>query len=307
MIRERTAVGAAVTIVVISLLGSSVGISTANHGVADNFTVSPATVEDRQPGIDNASYKTWSSPSNDAGFRGFKYLNYTVLIWEAGTLGNCGTAETKVFAVDRGSDDPGTEFDDRATDNIENFHQSENKVVVDFIDPGDPVAEPLHFNVTDEFVTYVKDCRGNPDSRGWYQLTAKANGTTWGGAHIERTTKSHYFWICDCETEQEAREKLGPPPSETPTATSTGTETPIPSPTATQTATRTTTDPDASPESPTPTATPTVTDTITAKTTTGSTPTKTPAEWASTSTDGPGFGILAIAFALIIFVVLRII
>lgn len=311
----RDLVGVTLALFVLLSVAGPVGTAAAPHGAAANFTALPATLDDREPGISDASYKTWTKPPQDAEFRGFKYLSYSVLRWEAGTLGNCGPTDNEVFGIDRGDDDPGTEVDDSAQDNIEGFHSTEDKVVADFIDPEDPVGETIHLNVTDEFISSVTDCRGNPEQAGWYQYTGTINGTNWDGEHVERTTTSHYFWICECTSEAEARERLGPPPSEGgETATATPTDTPTPGPETTRSGGQTATETSSTDGTPTtsPTTTPTGTPTPTTATPTDRpgaetpTPTATAAAWAAnTPSQGPGFGVLAALAAVVGLALLR--
>lgn len=92
----------------------------------------------------------------------------------------------------------------------------------------------------DSWSTEFNDCVDNPDQKGWYQWTWYMNGTNADGYEegqeissensrqgesVEFAARSQWIYICDCENEQEARDKLGDPPSEnggspsTPTAT----------------------------------------------------------------------------------------
>lgn len=294
------------------------GLVDAGHGSQANYTVQPATAADRHPGIEDASYKSWTAakPSTESR-ESFEYLDYSVLEWEAGTLGNCGPADTEVAGIDRGNDDPGTEIDDDIRDNIEGQPVSnEDRIVVDFIDPEDPVGEPVNLNVTDEFVSHVRDCRGNPDEAGWYQLSGTINGSTYDGGYEEYNTTSHYFYVCTCASYDEATERLGPPPSQagedTPTATATPTADPTPTPAPEETS--------ATPETETSTgsSTPTATDGGTATATTTDTatptpadepqtptPTATPAAWAANTPSQPGFGPLVAVVSVLLVVPLR--
>lgn len=304
-------------VVVVSLAAIPSLVVHAAHGEPANFTVEPATQADRQPGIDDASYKSWTASKPDAnGRKSFKYLEYSVLEWDEGRLGNCGPADSKVAGIDRGNDDPGTHVDDDIRDNIEGQPVSnEDKVVIDFIDPEDPVGEPVHLNVSDEFVSHLTDCRGNPSDPGWYQLRGTINGTTYDGEHAEYSTTSHYFYICDCASYDEATDQLGPPPSKqdqgTPTATPTATATVTPERTATRTPPATGT-PFPSPTATatgTPSPSRTATRTQTATPQPGdptATPTPTAAAWAANTPAQPGFGpVVALAAVLIAILVHR--
>jgi len=53
-----------------------------------------------------------------------------------------------------------------------------------------------------------------PEEPGWYQIDGFLNGTGFDGIHFSVELSSHYFYIRECSSEDEAREELGPPPSE---------------------------------------------------------------------------------------------
>jgi len=161
--------------------------------------------------------------------------------------------------------------------------------------------------VGDTLVLELEGCVDGPDDRGWYRALVNAEGEAPDGETTRIDAFSHYFGVCEgCESDGDAREELGTPPSEpdatlTPTATLTATPTPTatptaaPTPTATPTATRT--------AAPTPTATrsPSPTDPAVG-TTEGS-----PAETGTTPSvgDGAGFPPLAALVALVVASALR--
>jgi len=290
---------------------TTAGASTLPHGETSNYTVLPM---DRTPGADDVSYKSWIVGDPDSDQKSLKHMSYSVLEWEAGELGGCGPGDNEAAGIDRDNDDPGTEIDEEIVPHIENVYESEDRLVIDFHDPDDFGENPIHLNQSDEFVSYVKDCRGNPDEQGWYRLAGTINGTGYDGEHVEHSTTSHWFWICDCEDEEEAREKLGPPPSESETGSSDGNGTPPATPTPTATATpgdgAQTSTPTATPggeeDERTPTATPdgeatpTATATPTPAATAESEETDTPeADSDASGGDSPGFGPVAALVALL--------
>jgi cell division septation protein DedD len=119
----------------------------------------------------------------------------------------------------------------------------------------------------DRLVFQLDGCVVNPDEEGWYQATITAEGKSPTDRDIGFTTDSHWFGICtDCDSDREAQEELGNPPSvpeDTPTPTpddtptATPTPTPTPTPDDTPTATPTPTPDDTPTATPTPTPTPT--------------------------------------------------
>jgi len=218
-----------------------------------NQTVTPVTAEDHQPGIEDASYFRFAAPNEDPRFESLKELGYIVTRFDAGVINRCGPNDVAVAGIDVGNDDPGTQVDVEIDfgQYIENQGGTEHRTYIDFGDSDDFGEEVLSFNATDEFVAHVEDCYGNPDEPGWYQFATTINGTTYDGEHVTFRSRSHPFWICDCESEAEAREKLGPPPTEGVTPTATPESTPTPTATPSPTPTPTVTSPETT-EPPTP-------------------------------------------------------
>lgn len=223
--------------------GPATGPAAADHGGKSNYTVVP---HDRQPGDDRATYQQHAvAPIS------FEYLDYIGATWAEGGFTGCGATNSEVFAIDRGNDRPGTEYDEDLTQYIEEADVGEDRFYADFYEQDDAIGTSTHLYEGDEFVSVTTDCFDNPGVPGWYRITSDIGGTAPNGTYIEAADVSHYFAVCDCEDRAEAREQLGPPPSEPtptptptarpePTATRTPPEegTPFPSPTATETSGR---------------------------------------------------------------------
>jgi hypothetical protein len=234
--RQEThiAVGALALVSAAVVLGVLLGpgVAEAGHGSSANFTFEPVDAPaDRKPGIDDASYKQWAHSNVN-----IKSVDYFIIQWDDGDLSGCSSSDVQTLAIDRGDDQSGMGNDEGLLQYVEDSTRKEHRVVVDFYDDDD-IYDSTHLNKTDEIVAHQTDCYGNPDDPGWYQITATINGTGWNGQPVTSTVDSHYFWICDCQNEQEARERLGPPPSEqndgsatspTPTPSATATSTPVP-------------------------------------------------------------------------------
>lgn len=222
----------------------------ADHGSPSNFTVVPY---DRNPGAQSATYEQHAvSPI------GFQYLDYIEATWQEGSFADCGATNSETFGIDRGNDAPGTQTDHDLKQHVEETTVTEDKFVANFYEKDDAVGSSTHFAKGDEFVSVTTDCFTNPQEPGWYQISSKIGGTAENGSYVEASDISHYFYICECSNEQEARKKLGPPPSEsmattTASATASATETAEPTPTRTP--------PDEGTPFPTPTATATLAET----------------------------------------------
>lgn len=280
----------------------------ASHGAAANYTVEPV---DHRPGATGVSYKQFAVADSRVG-----QISYLIGRYAAGSFGDCGTTNAEVFGIDRDDDAPGTETDETLKAHVESVSTTEHTFVADMYDESDAFGTTTYIDAGDQFVSHTTDCFENPDSAGWYQMYSKINGTT-DGTRIRSDGYSHYFYVCDCSSEAQARRTLGPPPSAaTPTPTPTATATPTRTATLTPTATAgPTPTPTASPggtQSPsptrtstaaataTPTGTRTVTPTPTAPASTGdgdaASPTPTAPDWDAyypetpTVGRGPGFG-----------------
>lgn len=279
-------------------LAAGAGTVTANHdnGVGANYTVNLPSEQDHYPGEQGGKasiqhFATGEGAFEKQGAKGLETLGYIVVSSPAIDFSSCTTTDTTAFGIDRGGDDSGTHTDDNLLDHRESSSFNDHSIVVNFYDEGDTFGSTTYVNQSDQIVAVQNSCYVMPKKPGWYQINARLNGTTYSGEQLdEPNIKSHYFYVCECANEQEAREQLGPPPSEggdgeqstsTPTATDTGGSTPTDDGTVTSTAT------DTGDGSPTPTGTSHPSATASATTATETTPTTSPpADGQQTTSDG---------------------
>jgi PGF-CTERM protein len=250
------------------------GTATVGHGLDGNLTWVMLTPE---PGLDDGDMENFGVPP-----RGFEQVDFVRVTWVDGGFSGCGAGNAEVFGLDRDNDDPGTETDESLFPDIKSTSVTEDRFRADFYDESDFGGSPPTFREGDELVGKTTGCIDTPDRPGWYRIRS-----TIASADGNFEARSHYFYICDCANEREAREQLGPPPSEsTPTPTPTASPTPTATPTATPEPTPTRTPPaEGTPfPTPTPTATPTATPEPTA------TPSATVASDGTASGDGGGDG-----------------
>jgi len=201
----------------------AVDVAGASHGPESaNFTVEP--MSDRSPGAENVRYgqRVVATAGTD-----LQTLEETTATYEEGSFESCGPSDGETFGIDRGSTHAGYEIDHDLTQNVKSFTARADLLRVEFYDEDD-FGSSTYMNDGDEFVS-VSTCIDNPDEPGWYRISGTTTGVTERGERVTSSTESHYFWICHCENEAEAREELGPPPSEpqqtttpTPTATDDG-------------------------------------------------------------------------------------
>jgi len=180
-----------------------------------NHTVTPVSIADHQPGIEDASYYRFAAPNGDPDFESLRAVDHIVTRWEAGVINRCSPAEVESAGIDRGNDDPGTTVDVDITvgQYVESQYGTAHELHVEFTDGGGLGRETLRFGADDEFVVHHVECWQNPEEPGWYQVSAVINGTTRSGEHQRFGSRSHHFWICDCRSDAEARHELGLPPS----------------------------------------------------------------------------------------------
>ena len=250
----------------------------ASHGGEGNFTLQPESLEgesweddenfDRYPRYPEATYDMFVRMDSD-------YNNIESIVYEPdSSFRDCGAGDVEKFGADRGSDNKGTEVDESFMISIGAYQSNQSHIVVKFRTPPDLSAD-------DTLVLRIENCILNPQNSGWYntEFSLTDSGNT-------AAITSHYYGICECNNESQAREELGSPPSEsTPTPSLSPTPTPTSTPTPSQSSTPALTD------SPTPT------DTVELNRTDHDTT-------SPTEEDGAGFGILVIVMSTIILVVL---
>lgn len=136
----------------------------------------------------------------------------------------CTDGDIRTFGIDRGSNNSGNQVDEPLVDNYKDDYEGEARpenppddkpfeIWADFWDKED-FQDGTHIRTEDTIVLYREECYVAPDEPGWYQAIGMMNGTGYEGDRVEGWTRSDYFWIGDFENEEEAREELGPPPSE---------------------------------------------------------------------------------------------
>lgn len=208
-------------VVALGLGPGGVGVASADHEPAEtNFTFEPMEPEDHRPGAENIRSGTvgQAAPGVDTDLETLLELRS---VYSEGSWADCGPTRSETFGIDRGGDNERYEVDESLRNNVERFSAGEDVFVTEFYDEDDYGAS-TYLNSEDRVLALI-ECVDNPDEPGWYRIdVAAVTGRTEDGEEVTFEDPSHYFWICRCEDEAEAREELGPPPSEpeeTPTAT----------------------------------------------------------------------------------------
>ena len=205
-----------VWIVVVALVATQfVGVAAAGHGSPANFTVYPETTEDRSPSSTASTY-VMSSAGADAfdSERGLKYVDFYWIESDQASFSGCSPENARTFGIDRGNNNSGTQTDVDLLEHMKNYEVGDDRITLELFDEDDFGGEPINLNAPDATIAVLADCIENTGDPGWYQFQGFVNGTTYDDGYEEVYLDSHYFWIGDFESEAEARDELGPPPSE---------------------------------------------------------------------------------------------
>ncbi|MFT4884297.1 MAG: hypothetical protein ACI8U4_001812, partial [Natronomonas sp.] len=189
----------------------------------------------REMGAEDGLYYDWIIVH--AEYEGVDWIDYSA----------CSTDNTEAFGIDRGNNDSGTQYDEDLVAKQKKVEFRDDGIVINFYNWEDFAGDPPYMAPEDAVVaaqgagSSAGPCLTLTEEPGWYQITAFANATvndngrdqqpTESADYIEFELSSNYLYVCECDSEQEAREQLGPPPNEdgtsTPTPTS-GDDTPTP-------------------------------------------------------------------------------
>ncbi|WP_254823850.1 hypothetical protein [Haloglomus halophilum] len=293
------------------------GVENGNYTVDLPFATDHYPRDENPGGPYNASINHLSASTPEqleaaGGKKGIEQAEFIIVSNQDTDFSQCETSNTGAFGIDRDNDDGGTVTDVGLLQYRENSRFKKHSIVVNLYE-GDELASPspsdkggpgenpgekgqgredgdgnAEVYPDDEIVSHQGykagggPCYGMPTEPGWYQMTGFLNGTAFNGNYVELTLPSHYFYICECQSEKEAYDQLGAPPGqENPYADGSGSSD-GPSPEATATATATPESSGGVSESSDATATATATAPPTATAT--ATPTPEPADGDGGST-----------------------
>jgi len=141
-------------------------------------------------------------------------MHTIVLTSDAFQFDSCSASQVRAFGIDRGNDDPGTQTDESLLSAYKSISFEKHQITVKFYKEEQLAGGPVGVKTGDQIVARGDNCIQNPSKPGWYQISGKINGSTNGDTTTDfsQSTTSHYIYVCDCESRQEAEEKLGPPP-----------------------------------------------------------------------------------------------
>jgi PGF-CTERM protein len=263
--------------------------STSDGGV--NFTINLPEQTDHYPG--NQNEENGSIEYFAAGQAAFTeqdaedglWLNIIIVEADWIDYSACTTSgNTKEFGIDRGNNNSGTASDESLLEHQSGSDLEAGGLTVYFFNWDAAAGDPPYLSPEDAVVaaqgvgSNEGPCLTMTSEPGWYRIQAYTNGTIatkcteegnpdcepedkqWRGVNLE----SNYVYVCECDSEEEAREDLGAPPPErsgtptpggeepTPTGNQSGDE---PTPTGTQSGDEPTPTQTQSGDDPTPTET----------------------------------------------------
>jgi len=204
---------------------------------AANFTVDLPYATDHYPGDqnqENASMEynvVGSEAFTDLGAEEGIFIHYSIIDANWIDHSRCDTANTRIFGIDRGNNNSGTQVNEDLVAHQRNTDFRTNGTTIGFYDWNDFAGDPPYMAPEDAIVRAVGagsqdgPCLTMPSEPGWYQVQWFINGTVADNGPNEQPSEnaeeigfklqSNYFYVCECANETEAREQLGPPPNET--------------------------------------------------------------------------------------------
>ena len=193
---------------------------------------------DHSPGVTGGSFEVFAS-----GLTEDMTVHWVVLETGGFDVGTCQSTDASAFGIDRGNDGPGTETDESLLTAYRSYTSTPDGFFIEFYKESALAGEPVVATTADQVVARQNNCVNNPEEAGWYRVSGYLNGSTKDDTTTDYTiyATSRYTYVCDCESREEAEQKLGPPPNEQaasePTATpgDTTQATSTPEPTATPT------------------------------------------------------------------------
>jgi hypothetical protein len=223
-----------VGVVAVPMAGTVDARPATSHDPVANYTFSP---QDHTPGLENGAAEHYAVGLE----KDLTALHTIVVTSQEFDFSDCSADKTTAFGIDRGNDDPGTQTDESLLTKYKSISFQPNKIIVKFNKEDGLGSSTVGLKTDDQIVAAGRNCYDNPDKKGWYQVQGMLNGSTNDDSKTdyEINVKTHYIYVCDCDSRQEAVDKLGPPPSESSDGGSSGdggsggsTATPTATPTA---------------------------------------------------------------------------
>lgn len=188
------------------------GTSAAKHGATTNFTI---TLNDHTPGATNTTMSAYAA-GLQADFP--VWGNLTILFPSGMTTSTCSLTDARAAGVDTNNDDPGTHTDKTFIGKFKEQKQGTDHTPkygsYNFYSEDSFAGDSISLRSDDQIVARIAGCWGNPSEAGWYRWNGYVNGTNPQNAFAETNAYSHWYYICDCGSYDEAVNTLGAPPTD---------------------------------------------------------------------------------------------
>ncbi len=201
-----------------------------------NFTVNFPFTTDHYPGdmnTENGSVSYFTSGEqafHDLGAEEGAFIHMVIIDAEWIDYSACDVDNTAAFGIDRGNNNQGTQIDEDLVSRRKNDDFRDDGLTVTFYDWEDFGGDPPYMAPEDAIVaeqgarSQAGACLTLTNEQGWYQIQGFLNATEADNGQEDPpsdnaetagvTARSNYLYVCECDSEEEAREQLGPPPNE---------------------------------------------------------------------------------------------
>lgn len=173
-----------------------------------NFTFFPV---DHSPGVTGGSFEVYASGLSE------KITGHDVVLQTTDFgLSSCTASDASAFGIDRGNDGSGTATDVSLLTAYKTYTSNDTGIYIGFYEQEALAGGPINATVDDQVVARQNNCVSNPTDPGWYRARGFITGSTKYDTNTDYRiwATSQYTYVCDCESRQQARETLGPPPNE---------------------------------------------------------------------------------------------
>ena len=215
-----------------------------------NYTVTFPNPTDHYPGDVNAEngsiryFFAGEDAFREIGAEEGAFIHYVILDADWIDYSACDVDNTAAFGIDRGGNNSGTQTDQDLVSRRKDDEFRDDGLTVEFYTHDDLGGDPPYMAPEDAIVAQQGEgsaggpCLTLTDEPGWYQLQGFLNGTEADNGPDEPpsedakraggTAHSNYLYVCECDSREEAEERLGPAPGDDTRADPTPTPTPAP-------------------------------------------------------------------------------
>jgi PGF-CTERM protein len=198
-----------------------------------NLEISAVSQSDHHPGDQKTSMQYFAAGEaafTEQGAEDGLFIDTIMVTSDWIDYSDCSVDNTATFGIDRGNNNSGTQTDEGLVQRRKDDDFRDDGLTVWFYSHEDLGGDPPYMAPEDAIVAQQGEgsaagpCLQPTDEPGWYRIDGFLNGTVADNGRDQAPsdsadqvgvrTKSNWYYICDCESEEEARQQLGDPPSE---------------------------------------------------------------------------------------------